>query len=68
LQAELITYTDEEYNSLLSAIDLRWSRAETDYLMGLCVQFGLRFNVIADRYEVRPWIKNGVQTGEIKCV
>jgi len=50
-QAELITYTDEEYNSLLSAIDLRWSRAETDYLMGLCVQFGLRFNVIADRYE-----------------
>lgn len=52
MQAELIIYTDEEYNNLLAAMDPRWSRAETDYLMDLCVQFDLRFNVIADRYQV----------------
>mmetsp|Transcript_26226 Transcript_26226/g.67449 ORF Transcript_26226/g.67449 Transcript_26226/m.67449 type:complete len:327 (-) Transcript_26226:546-1526(-) len=50
-KAELIIYTDEEYNNLLAAMDPRWSRAETDYLMDLCVQFDLRFNVIADRYQ-----------------
>lgn len=28
-----------------------WSKAETDYLVGLCNQYGCRFPVIADRYD-----------------
>ena len=51
-QAPVLTYTDEEYSSLLSATDIRWSRAETDHLMDLCAQFDLRWNVISDRFKV----------------
>uniref|UniRef100_A0A061QNN8 DNA methyltransferase 1-associated protein 1 n=1 Tax=Tetraselmis sp. GSL018 TaxID=582737 RepID=A0A061QNN8_9CHLO len=46
----MVMYTDEEYNSLLAVSDAKWSRAETDYLMGLCEQFDLRWPVIADRF------------------
>ena len=48
----MVTYTDEEYDSLLGAADIRWSRGETDHLMDLCAQFDLRWNVIADRFKV----------------
>lgn len=30
--------------------DPSWSKEETDYLLGLCEQFDLRFPVIHDRY------------------
>lgn len=67
-QPPLIQYTDEEYNSLLSTVDPRWTRAETDHLMTLCAQFDLRWNVIADRYSWEaapppPSTDNGSATG-----
>ncbi|CAG9463965.1 unnamed protein product [Pedinophyceae sp. YPF-701] len=45
---EVVQYNDEEYNSLLQDPD--WTREETDHLLELCRQFGLRFVVVADRW------------------
>lgn len=44
-------YNDEEWKNVV-APDQDWSREETDYLLGLCDAFDLRFIVIGDRYEV----------------
>ena len=33
------------------ALDTGWTKEETDYLLGLCRQYDLRFVVIADRYQ-----------------
>ena len=43
-------YDNEEWENVV-ARDAEWDRAETDYLLGLCEQFDLRFLVIADRYK-----------------
>ncbi|KAH6562937.1 hypothetical protein BASA60_000935 [Batrachochytrium salamandrivorans] len=45
----IMTYTDEEYESFLQ--DPSWTKEETDQLFALCVEFELRFFVIADRFE-----------------
>ena len=45
-------YSDEEYNRHLKSND--WSREETDYLMDLVEEYGLRWVVIADRYDFQP--------------
>lgn len=45
-------YSDEEYNRHLKSND--WSREETDYLMDLVEEYGLRWVVIADRYDFKP--------------
>lgn len=41
--ATLIVYDDEEYVSLVAALDPNWNRVETDHLMDLCKRFDLRF-------------------------
>ncbi|KAJ3412680.1 swr complex subunit [Chytridiales sp. JEL 0842] len=45
----IIQYTDEEYESHLKDAD--WTKEETDYLIGLCKDFHMRFAVVCDRYE-----------------
>ena len=49
---EMLDYNDIEWNilSLAGGPDGTWGRGETDYLMGLCRAFDLRWQVIADRY------------------
>lgn len=44
-------YDDEEWDNVIVK-DADWTREETEYLLGLCEQFQLRFLIIADRYEV----------------
>lgn len=44
-------YDDEEWENVVTK-DPDWSREETDYLLGLCDLYDLRFFVISDRYEV----------------
>ncbi|KAI8073035.1 hypothetical protein BC940DRAFT_290382 [Gongronella butleri] len=46
---DMIHYTNEEYEEHLR--DHSWSKQETDYLMGLCDKYDLKFQVIADRFE-----------------
>jgi len=53
----MVVYTDVEWKALQldksepATKDVsKWSREETDYLLSLCHQFGLRWPVIADRY------------------
>ncbi|KAE8148569.1 hypothetical protein BDV25DRAFT_131123 [Aspergillus avenaceus] len=45
-------YTDEEYNRHLKSDE--WTREETDYLMDLVEEYGLRWVIIADRYDYQP--------------
>ena len=51
-QVMVYKYDEEEWANVVPK-DTDWSRKETDYLLGLCQQFDLRFLVVADRYEVR---------------
>lgn len=44
-----ITYTSEEYESLLKVTS--WTRSETDHFMSVCHEYNLRWPVIADRFE-----------------
>jgi DNA methyltransferase 1-associated protein 1 len=44
-----ITYTNEEYESLLKVPT--WTRSETDQLMNTCHEYNMRWPVIADRFE-----------------
>lgn len=44
-----VTYTSEEYESLLRVPC--WTRSETDQFMAACHAFNLRWPVIADRFE-----------------
>lgn len=43
------SYTPEQYEAHFKSED--WSKEETDYLMGLCRDFDLRWIVVADRYD-----------------
>ena len=45
-------YTDEQYETQLKSDT--WSKEETEYLIDLCVEYDLRWIVIADRYEFQP--------------
>ena len=49
---EAVTYTDEEYETLLKSST--WTRSETDHLMFLCLKYDLRWPVIVDRYSLLP--------------
>lgn len=49
-QPEIITYTSEEYDSLLKDLNPGWSKEETDYLWTLLKQYDLWFIVIQDWY------------------
>lgn len=46
---QIPAYSDDVYNIHLQSPG--WTKEETDYLMGLCRTFNLRFPVIADRYD-----------------
>lgn len=61
VRVDVPSYTDEEYDLLLKSDD--WTKEETDYLMGLCKSYDLRWFVISDRYEktvipLPPHIRN----------
>lgn len=45
-------YTNDEYETHFKSED--WDKSETDYLMGLAIEYDLRWIVIADRYEYTP--------------
>ncbi|ORZ24095.1 hypothetical protein BCR42DRAFT_431992 [Absidia repens] len=51
-QSNIVQYTDKEYEKYLK--DHTWTKEETDYLIDLCKQYHLRFQVIADRYQFDP--------------
>ena len=59
VKIDLPTYAIEEYEQYLQGTtsnylvnpDPEWTKEETDYLWSLCVDFDLRWIVIADRYE-----------------
>ena len=50
IQLDRLTYTDEEYNTLLK--DDAWSREDTDQLVDLCATYALRWPVIHDRIQL----------------
>jgi DNA methyltransferase 1-associated protein 1 len=50
VQVPVPTYTMEQYEEKLKADG--WTKEETDYLIELCRDFGLRWIVIADRYDI----------------
>lgn len=45
-------YTNDEYETHFKSED--WDKSETDYLMGIVIEYDLRWIVIADRYEYTP--------------
>ena len=45
-------YTTEQYDAHLQSTD--WSKEETDYLVELCLDYDLRWILIADRYDFQP--------------
>lgn len=45
-------YTNDEYETHFKSED--WDKSETDYLMGIAIEYDLRWIVIADRYEYTP--------------
>jgi|688.fasta_scaffold301840_2 DNA methyltransferase 1-associated protein 1 len=49
-KANIVTYTDEQYNKVIAPLKSDWSKLETDVLFDLCERFSLRFIVIADRF------------------
>ncbi|KAH8917479.1 hypothetical protein BT69DRAFT_1313740 [Atractiella rhizophila] len=49
IQADVYTYTDKEYLNYLR--DEEWTKAETDYLFDLVLEYQLRWPVIYDRYD-----------------
>jgi len=55
---KVYTYTEQQWKDHIEKLDKNWTKAETDYLMHLCVLYELRFIVIADRFlsqaEVTP--------------
>jgi DNA methyltransferase 1-associated protein 1 len=51
-QAEVIRYTDDEYEKVVEPLSTDWTREETDHLLNLCERFSLRFIVIADRFDI----------------
>ncbi|KAI3413744.1 hypothetical protein GPALN_011226 [Globodera pallida] len=48
-QLDAPNFTDEEYEEHLQ--DPRWTREETQHLLGLCSQFDLRWPIIEDRFD-----------------
>jgi len=50
-KAEVIRYTEDEYNKFVKNLKSDWTKEETDHLLDLCEQFSLKFIVIADRYD-----------------
>src|SRR5579862_1215994 len=55
-------YTDGEYESYLQHED--WTKEETDYLINLCKEYGLRWVVIVDRYDYQPPPKAEQEDGD----
>lgn len=49
-KANVVTYTDEQYQKVIAPMTSDWSKLETDVLFDLCERFSLRFIVIADRF------------------
>jgi hypothetical protein len=52
IKLETVTYTDDEYDALLTSTT--WTRSETDYVMGLAYKYDLRWPIVADRYALTP--------------
>jgi DNA methyltransferase 1-associated protein 1 len=48
---EVVRYADDEYERAIAPNDKDWTKVETDHLFELCEQFGLRFIIVADRFE-----------------
>ena len=59
-KVEVVRYTDEEYAKLIAPMSTDWSKDETDHLFTLCDRFGLRFVVIADRFDAAEETNQGI--------
>jgi len=51
-RCELLTYNDEEWDTLLAGEESDWTREETDHLLDLLGRYDLRFVVVADRWQL----------------
>ncbi|ETN42365.1 uncharacterized protein HMPREF1541_01519 [Cyphellophora europaea CBS 101466] len=49
VQPPIATYNDDQYEAHLKSDE--WTKEETDYLISLCRDFGLRWILIGDRYD-----------------
>ena len=58
IHPKCLRYDDEEWGAVVPG-DPSWTRAETDYLMDALDAHGQRFHVVADRYKVRGWEREG---------
>lgn len=47
----IVTYTNNEYNTHLRTNQSKWSKTQTDHLFDLARRFDLRFVVMADRWD-----------------
>ena len=56
ISVNIASYTDEQYETLLKSEE--WTKQETDYLMGLCRDFDLRWLLITDRYNPKEIASN----------
>lgn len=50
-KANVVTYTQEQYDKVIAPLKSDWTKLETDVLFELCDRFSLRFIVIADRFK-----------------
>lgn len=48
---DIVSYTNNEYNTHLRTNQSKWSKAQTDHLFDLARRFDLRFVVMADRWD-----------------
>lgn len=57
-KAQVVRYTDEQYEKVIAHMKSDWTKLETDVLFDLCERFNLRFIVIADRfsYELEQFV------------
>jgi DNA methyltransferase 1-associated protein 1 len=47
---DVIEYTEEEYEKIISLFETDWTKEETDELFALCKSYDLRFFIVNDRF------------------
>lgn len=50
IQNDVIQYTKDDYDNLITLLDRTWTKEETDELFYLCKRFDLRFPIIHDKF------------------
>ncbi|KAF1318805.1 DNA methyltransferase 1-associated protein 1, partial [Globisporangium splendens] len=67
VKCDVTKYTAEEYEHALASHQdpqMKWTKDETDVLMGLCARYDLRWIIIADKYNTNPIAKGAFRSVE----